>query len=215
MQGYVPFHFTMTTTPPDYTTTSLDLITVLKDKLLTKLRENRQRHDEIFKAACEGFWVQARQQLDEKKTEFTAMLSKAAKDLEWISTKATTDFDKSFADFGGALEAKDRKPLVRFPSYSFGHVPVSFQPDWTPAYPVEHLADYDRAISKLEFSVADKVSLSAEDFDAYVLNNWSWKAQFSASNSDLIKCVTGFYLQASGASFLTSAAYQCARDGTV
>ncbi len=215
MQGYVPFHFTMTTTQPDHTTTSLDTIVVEKDKLLTKLRENRQRHDEIFKAACEGFWVQARQQLDEKKTEFTAMLSKAAKDLEWISTKATTDFDKSFADFGGALEAKDRKPLVRFPSYSFGHVPVSFQPDWTPAYPVEHLADYDRAISKLEFSVADKVSLSAEDFDAYVLNNWSWRESFSVSNSSLIKCVTGMAFARGGQSYLTSAAYQCALSGSI
>lgn len=202
------------TNPPDHTTTSLDTIVVEKDKLLTKLRDNRQRHDEIFKAACEGFWVQARQQLDERKAEFAAMLAKSAKDLEWISTKATTEFDKSFADFGGALESKERKGLIRFPTYNFGSVSVSFAPDWTPSYPVEHLADYDRAISKLEFSVADKVSLDAQDFDAYVLNNWSWKESF-ASNGKLISYVTGYSFSQMGDSYLTSAAYLCAASGCI
>lgn len=214
MNGYAPFHFTMTN-PPDHTTTSLDTIVVNKTELLAKLRRNRDRHEEIFKAACEGFWVQARQQLDEKKAEFTAMLAKTAKDLDWLSTKATTEFDKSFADFGGALESKERKTLASFPQYSFGSVSVTFSPSWAPAYPIEHIADYDRAISKLEFSVADKVSLDSQDFDAYVLNNWSWKESFSVSNSSLIKCVTGAYFARAGASYLDSAAYQCALSGAI
>ncbi len=200
---------------PDHTTTTLDTIVVEKDKLLTKLRENRQKHEEIYKAACEGFWVQAKNQLDAKQIEFNAMLHKAAADLTEISAKAEADFGKSYANFGGAIDSKTLKSLFNFSNSNWGGVSVSFGSAWVPSYPTEYLEDYDRAINKLEFSVADKVSLSAQDFDAYVRNNWSWRKSFIASNSAMVSCTTGASFLALGNGYLTSAAYLFASGGMI
>jgi hypothetical protein len=40
--------------------------------------------------------------------------------------------------------------------------------------PSNHIKDYDRVITMLEMSVDDTVTLGAEDFDRYVMDNWAW-----------------------------------------
>jgi len=192
-------------TAPDYSTTSLDQITVPKNTLLAKLRENRQTHEEIFKAACEGFWLQAKEKLARRAEQFTA-----------AQTAATAEFCGKLADFQGAIETKNRDLLTAFPHTGYdGKWTLDFKTDWVPTYPINYLEDYDRAINMLEFSVADKVTLNAQDFDAYARNNWKWKTEFGKTNLNFVNAVTGSMFACSGASFLGSKVYAYAKGGEV
>lgn len=192
-------------TTPDYTTTSLDLITVPKETLLSKLRENRQTHEEIFKAACEGFWLQAKEKLGRRAEQFKTAQS-----------AATTEFDAKLAEFGGAIEAKNKDLLTSFPHAGYNDQwHLDFKTKWVPIYPVNYLEDYDRAINMLEFSVADKVTLTVNDFDAYARNNWKWKETFGASNLSFVNACSGAMFAAQGESFLTSKVYAYAKGGKV
>lgn len=55
--------------------------------------------------------------------------------------------------------------------------------------PVDQTKAYDRAIGMLELSVDDVIELEEHDYQQYVLDEWSWSAQTTASNS--------FYIAAS------------------
>lgn len=46
----------------------------------------------------------------------------------------------------------------------------------------DHTRDYDRAIRSLELEINPNVEVSDEYFKCLVMDDWSWKAQFSASN---------------------------------
>ena len=48
--------------------------------------------------------------------------------------------------------------------------------------PVDQTKDYDRAISMLEMSVDKIIQLSSTEFANYVMDDWSWKEQFTMSN---------------------------------
>jgi hypothetical protein len=191
-------------TTPDNTTTSLDFVTVPKATLLEKLRENRQTHDEIFKAACEGFWLQAKEKLGRRADQFAA-----------AQNAATTEFAGKLSEFQGAVEAKNKDLLTDFPNGYGGKWQFDFKTQWVPTYPVNYLEDYDRAINMLEFSVADKVTLSVNDFDAYARNNWKWKTEFSKSNLGFVNSCSGAMFAAQGESFLTSKVYAYAKGGLV
>ena len=49
--------------------------------------------------------------------------------------------------------------------------------------PVSHEKDYDQVIMMLEMSVDEKVRLLSDEFACYVMDDWDWKQQFTASNS--------------------------------
>jgi hypothetical protein len=49
--------------------------------------------------------------------------------------------------------------------------------------PVDQTREYDRAIKMLELCVGEEVELGEHDFQQYVMDDWSWKGQFLASNS--------------------------------
>lgn len=48
--------------------------------------------------------------------------------------------------------------------------------------PVDQTQEYDRVVRMLEMTVEDSVELAAHEFDAYVMDRWTWKQQFNASN---------------------------------
>lgn len=52
---------------------------------------------------------------------------------------------------------------------------------WT-IEPMNQTKDYDRAIRMIEMSVDDTVELSEDDFNSYVLDDWSWKERFTVNN---------------------------------
>lgn len=49
--------------------------------------------------------------------------------------------------------------------------------------PSEHTKDYDRVIRMLEMSTAKEITVSESQFTQYVLDDWSWKANFVGSTS--------------------------------
>ena len=49
--------------------------------------------------------------------------------------------------------------------------------------PVDHTADYDRAIQMLELSVDDVITLSTMDFSNLVQDQWQWTQQWATSTS--------------------------------
>lgn len=49
--------------------------------------------------------------------------------------------------------------------------------------PQDRTDDYDRIISMLEMTVADEIELTQDEYAAYVMDDWSWKRQWVASNS--------------------------------
>lgn len=48
--------------------------------------------------------------------------------------------------------------------------------------PVDHTPDYDRIIKMLNMSTDDIVELTDDHFAQYVMDDWSWKRQWFASN---------------------------------
>ncbi len=172
-----------TDTSKDYSLTTFDYVVVEKDRLLSKLKENREGHSAIYEAAVSGYWVQAKQVLDEKKQEFTTAIG-----------KATDTFNESFSERDQAVSDKNLKGIGGIAAY------FSFNTHWPLSYPTNKLEDYDRVISMLEFSVADKVQLKSTDFDCYVRNNWSWTRDFAASNQGYVgMIISGMSCGVSGA----------------
>jgi hypothetical protein len=51
------------------------------------------------------------------------------------------------------------------------------------APPEEHIDDYDEMLRKLELSEDEVVVLDSEDFSRYVMDDWSWKRNWSVSNA--------------------------------
>ncbi len=49
--------------------------------------------------------------------------------------------------------------------------------------PSDHSAEYDRVIQMLIWSQDDQLELSALEFSEYVMDEWGWKAEFTASNA--------------------------------
>ena len=48
--------------------------------------------------------------------------------------------------------------------------------------PRNHDTEYNMAIGMLEMEVADTVTITAQDYDRFVLDNWDWKEDFSNTN---------------------------------
>lgn len=57
-----------------------------------------------------------------------------------------------------------------------------------PSPPPNHLKSYDSIIRKLELTASQIISLSNNEFEAYVQDNWGWKNQFKSA----VSCYTNF-----------------------
>jgi len=49
--------------------------------------------------------------------------------------------------------------------------------------PIDQTREYDRVIKMLEMSVDPRIELTQSEFSQYVMDDWSWKHQFSKTNS--------------------------------
>jgi hypothetical protein len=56
--------------------------------------------------------------------------------------------------------------------------------------PENHTSDYDRVIRMLELTTEPEIRLTQELFDQYVMDNWVWKKNWSASNSKYLSNVS-------------------------
>lgn len=53
--------------------------------------------------------------------------------------------------------------------------------------PIDQTKAYDRAIGMLEMTVDDVIELEEQDYQQYVLDEWTWSASTTASNSVYLK----------------------------
>ena len=53
--------------------------------------------------------------------------------------------------------------------------------------PVDMTREYDQVIAMLEMSVDEEIELTNREFAQYVLDRWSWKGQFAASNRQYVE----------------------------
>jgi hypothetical protein len=153
-------------TKADLSVTTFNTVVVHKDKLLDTLKANRDKHDQIFAAAVSGYWIEAQRVLDQKKIDFEA-----------ASTKLTQQFTLQKDQIQLNVNEQNKDKMGN--SFSLA---LNFNSSWPLKFPENHLEDYSRVIDLLTYSVADKVELSTNDFDAYVRNNWSWRQGFLNTN---------------------------------
>jgi hypothetical protein len=144
---------------------SLGSVYVEKSQLLDIVKGNKEKHDVIYEAALIGYNQAVKNYLGRLESE-----SQRIKELT-VEYAKQESYGKRFDKTG--LYLIDCEP---------------------PAIPVEYGYEYDKTIKKLELSTADKISLVDAEFNQYVMNNWSWKQQFLASNTSyaLISGCSGF-----------------------
>lgn len=104
-----------------------------------------------------------------KKDELLKILTTNREKHTAIFEEAQVGYRKRVIEELDALLAKATRG-ERVPSY------------WRLQAPVNQTPEYDRAIRMLEMSVDSEVTLSAQDFESYVMDRWAWKKQFLASN---------------------------------
>ena len=54
---------------------------------------------------------------------------------------------------------------------------------WMLQAPVNQTPEYERAILMLEMSVDDEVTLTANEFQCYVMDRWAWRQKFLQDNA--------------------------------
>ena len=176
---------------------TMNEVVMKKGELLTRLIENKAKHDAVLSAAIEGYWETAKAKLEAKKKKLVFLTK------EWDNevTSAYTRADK---------QIKKREGV---PFFSAGT--LSFDTNLSLTYPQDHGKDYDRAIHMMQASIYDEVKLSVDEFDSYVLNNWEWKANFLSNttsylgnmkgknfrnDSKVLSNITGSYIRTYGSS---------------
>jgi adenylate kinase family enzyme len=118
----------------------MGVVTVEKDALLKTVKENRDKHRQIFLEAVDGFRKKAVELLEERLDD-----AKAGRRIN---------------------------VYINLPT------------------PVDQTREYDRVIRMLEMSVDTTIELTQSEFTMYVMDDWSWKKQFSATNAMYTTSVT-------------------------
>lgn len=140
-----------------------------KQELLDHLIENKAKHDVILATAIAGYWDTAKEKIERKKVKLNELVD---------DFKATVDVE--LQRVASKIEAKQELPSRL--SVAFGGIDTSLNL----VYPEDHTSDYDRAIRMMQSSVFDKVKLTVEEYDSYVLNNWNWKKNFITVNAGYV-----------------------------
>lgn len=140
-----------------------------KEELLKHLVENKAKHDVILAAAIAGYWDTAASQLEAKKKQL----------YEQVETYKS-DVEREISRVAAKVAAKETLPN------SLSICQVGIDTGLGLVYPQDHSKDYDRAIRMMQSSVFEQVQLSVDEYDAYVLNNWEWKANFLAVNTSYV-----------------------------
>jgi len=145
---------------------SLGSVYVEKSQLLEIVKGNKEKHDLIFSVAVEGYNAAVKNYLERLVSE-----SERVKNLS-IEYKTLESDGKRFDKTGLYLTECN-----------------------LPVYPSNYEEHYSKTIRKLELSTADKISLVDNEFNQYVMNNWSWKQDFLSSNTQYL---TGSFINISG-----------------
>lgn len=172
---------------------SLHQVKVSREEVLSIVRENKEKHDQILKGAVEGYWLDAevflkkheKDQLDiiaKNHKEQLKRLRKSRKDaIKALKANVKTDLER--------VKAKTRDKGFNF---------------WGGKYPEDHGDDYNGTIRRLELCVEPQVELDTNEFDSYIRNKWQWRDQFLSSNKGYVTSYYNNYGGCSGSYALTA-----------
>lgn len=153
---------------------SMHEVVMKKSELIEKLIKNKAKHDIVLETAIAGYWEMAAEKLELKRSELL-------KNMNEFSEAVHRNIDK----LKKTVEAKE--PLLGVIIDSQLRLGVNLNLDLV--YPQDHSNDYERAIRMMGSSIYDEVKLSADEYDAYVLNNWEWKKNFIAQNTGYVNAM--------------------------
>lgn len=146
---------------------SMTNVVIEKAELLKILKDNKEKHDVIFDAACDGYWNLAKEKIEEKKLEFEKAINEAKEEFTYELSKISAKLEKKEKfDYDGAI-------VVHFKYNSALNL----------KYPESHARDYERSIRLVELSVYNRVNLNDTEFERYIMNNWEWRNSFLAANN--------------------------------
>ncbi len=111
--------------------------------------------------------------------DFTVVINK----MELIE-KIQANRDKHRAIFEEALEGYRQAAITAF-SERLDKIKARkpFTINFNLHEPQDHTGDYDRVLTMLKMHQGQTLELGQEDFAMYVLDDWSWKRQWIASNT--------------------------------
>lgn len=147
-----------------------DIRNVVVDKLqlLSIIKDNKAKHDAIFESAVSGYWIEAKDRVNQKKAEFS-------KYTNYLTSLFNTSTDLLLK------RIEDRESLTQYSSINVSPAYMNYSINLK--YPESYDKEYNRAIRSVELNVYDKIELSEQEFNQYVMNDWSWKNSFISSNS--------------------------------
>jgi hypothetical protein len=151
-------------------------VEVEKQRLLDTVKTNRTKHIEEYKTACDKFEQAKLAYALEFEAQLEENIKKAKKVLEQKLkkvSKAVADAEKEHGKKDGIIDLADVNAGVS----------LILQPkvQLTVKQPVSHEKEYDKVIKNLELSTAEFVVLNTTDFNQYILDEWSWKQEFSSN----------------------------------
>lgn len=152
-------------------------VVVSKETLLEKLTENKKKHDELYAAAVEEFQFNVGE-YGKKLVEYNLALSKNSKVDGVIKSRY---YEKVAESIKSVYLDNDCSSI---PEYKLPPQPVhSKTPEAppVPSKPVSYEHEYLAAIQKIKVSSHDLFNLSENEFNSYILNDWSWKKKFLES----------------------------------
>ncbi len=153
--------------PPQFAT--MNEVVMTKEELLSRLVDNKAKHDIVLAAAIAGYWDTAKTQVESRKT-------KLFKSVEEYKSDVEREIDKILKK----IEEKSELPAAL--NISFLDINTSLGL----SYPQDHSEDYNRVIAMMQSSVYDKVKLTTVEYSQYVLNNWTWKKEFINGSSTYV-----------------------------
>ena len=139
---------------------NLSNLKVSTETLLGIVKENKEKHDQIYEAAEKGYWLEAENYLKEYQKEMLNTYKKQyLKDVKELKKQVTKELK--------AVEEKKRT------GYLYLRKP----------FPENHSDDYECVIKKLEMATEPRIELYPNEFDSYVRNKWDWRKSFLATNT--------------------------------
>lgn len=125
------------------------------------------------------------QAINVKKNDLLAVLQKNRDEHRDIFIEAQTGYrDAVIAELDSMLaDARSGKKIRR---------------SLTLVEPMDQTADYDRVIRMMQMSIDETIQLQEHEFQSYVLDQWQWKKQFNASNSNYSPKLMSFMTQGEG-----------------
>ena len=139
---------------------SLSKVKVSKSELLGIVIDNKKKHDEIFEAAEQGYWLDAQEFLQKYQKDQLVQLKKN-------HLKVVKDLKKQVSKELRMVEQKKKD------GYFYMRKP----------FPENHSDDYEGTIKRLELSIEPEIELESNEFDCYVRNKWQWRQSFLTTNS--------------------------------